>query len=190
MRGPHCVICVTHFNSFLSRTLITLVAVLVATITGFSQRAADVLNELSTLTDQYDTNFDPGSASDRLVVIFVGGGDDPFTKVYDKWKGKALNKKPQVQVVGGFREMLGAAGHGEGSASGIKDHIAEAMVVRYGEKHFPILIDVESKLGALLKVKGLAIIEISKRKGSVDSVKDYGTDRKQFFDNIKTYFND
>jgi hypothetical protein len=111
--------------------------------------------------------------------------DDPFTKVYDKWKSKQW-KEADVQVVGGFREMLSAGGHGGASANGMKSHIQEAMIARYGKDHFPILLDMQSEIGSTLELKGFSIVIFDKNR--MEKKEDFGSDRKKFFDAIQTYF--
>jgi hypothetical protein len=93
-----------------------------------------------------------------------------------------------VQFVGGFAEIIAqAAGHGS-DKNGMKPHLREAFTNRYGKDHFPILLDMSSKLADDLSLEGLSIIQISKKTGKVNSIKAFGNDRKKFLDAIQFYF--
>jgi hypothetical protein len=166
----------------------TILFLLLISSSVFGQGADQALKDLTQYTDQFDKPFSKAKA-DELIIIYVSGADDPFTKVYDKWKGKEIKNPSRVQVVGGFKEMLTSSGHGGSNTAGMKKHVQEAMVFRYGDKHFPILIDMESTWAAGLKVSGLSVITISRKINKVDRI-DFGTDRKKFFDAIKPYFNE
>src|SRR5438477_529255 len=52
---------------------------------------------------------------------------------------------------------------------------------------FLVVLVMKGETGDLLKVKGLSVILLSKSKNKVLSVKDYGYDRKAFFDAINLY---
>lgn len=143
-----------------------------------------ILTELGTLVDQYNRSFNPESG-EKLTLIWVPGADDPFGKIYDKLKGRKLKKNSFVQFVGGFKESAARMG---GDPASAKKHIQEAMVFRYGDNYFPILIDIESKIASNLSTTGYSIITLSKKSNKIVSKVDCGTDRKKFFDLLNTYF--
>lgn len=142
-----------------------------------------IQRKLTSLTDQFDKPFT--ARQDRLVLIYVPGADDPFTKVYDKWKSKQW-KDAAVQVVGGFQELVSEHGHGGANSQGMKGHIREAMNARYGRNHFSILLDMQNEVARELGLKGFSILIMSRR--GIEKKEDFGNDRKQFFDAIQTYF--
>lgn len=171
------------------KKIVLLLTLLVLIRVAHGQADSKVLfNELVNLTDQYGHPFDKSKVNDRLVIIFVSGADDPFTKVYDKLKGKSLKNNSEVQFVGGFDEMLSAGGHGGSDDAGMKSHIADAFISRYGEKHFSILIDMKSSVAKRAKITGLSVIILSTKSNKIERLTDYGTDRKKFFDAINPYF--
>jgi hypothetical protein len=172
----------------MKRIVLLLTLLILIRVAHAQPDSKSLLSELGNLTDQYDHPFDKAKGNDKLVIIFVSGGDDPFTKVYDKLKGKSLKNSSEVQIVGGFEEMLSAGGHGGSDDSGMKSHISDAFISRYGDKHFSILIDMKSSVAKKASVKGLSVIIMSKKSNKVESLTDFGTDRKKFFDAINPYF--
>lgn len=145
--------------------------------------AKTILYKMSGFVDQYNKNFDVEAVKNKLVIIYVAGGDDPFQKIYDKLKDRVLTSAIPVQFVAGLAEV--GTSHGGGSISA--SHIQTAFKSRYGSSHFPILIDVKSDMGKLLGVKGLSVVIISKSTNKIISSNDYGYDRKKFFQNINQY---
>lgn len=153
-----------------------------------AQSLDKVYGVMSPLTDQFNKTF--AAPTDELVIIWVPGNDDPFNKIYEKWKGKTFTSSKNVQVVGGFKEMVSQnSGHGGSSVESIKKHIADALISRYGTKHFPILLDMNADLGSTLSLSGLSIIVVSKKTNAIKSKTDFGSDRKKFLDEVNTYFN-
>jgi hypothetical protein len=142
-----------------------------------------VVDNLSTMTDQYDKAFTQNAFKEKLTLIYVNGIDDPFSKVYDKLKGKTLIKGNGVLFAGAFKDIMPGVDHGPK-----QKHLAEAMVSRYGKDHFSILFDLDNKLVKDLALKGLSIVTITKGTNKV-KITDFGDDRKKFFDAINSYFN-
>jgi hypothetical protein len=146
-------------------------------------KARPILNRMENLSDQYNKKFSSTRITDRLVIIYVPGGDDPLQKIYDKLKGKILNSAMPVQFVGGFGEL--AADHGGGGMS--TSHLINGFRSRYSSDYFSILLDVNSDIGKALGVKGLTVAEVSKKNGNIIKLNDYGYDRKRFFEDINQY---
>jgi hypothetical protein len=145
--------------------------------------ARTILSRMEALGDQYNKKFSAARVQDRLVIIYIPGGDDPLQKIYDKLKGKIFSTAIPVQFVGGFGEL--AADHGGGGMS--TSHLINGFRSRYDDNYFSILLDVQSDIGKALGVKGLTVAEISRKNGKVIRLNDYGYDRKKFFEDINQY---
>jgi hypothetical protein len=166
-------------------SLILVSIFLIACQTMAQPKSSEVIQLIESLSDQFDNNHKFNG--ETITVVFVPGVDDPFTKVYDKWKDKSWQPDAKITVVGGFKEMLAGGGHGAPS-DGIKKHVQDAFIARYGKGHFPILIDLMSETGVMLGVKGLSIIKINVKTKTIESIQDFGDNRKKFFDNVNPLF--
>ena len=155
------------------------------TFTGFvfgQTSSKELTGELNKLVDQYNKPYGKTDQS-QLVVIYVPGANNPFDKIYDKLKDKKLVQAKNIQFVGGFKEIVTAMNASKEMA---QSHIQEAMIARYGDQHFTILHDMESKIEQLLKLKGYAIITVKKNK--MEKIEQFEFDRIKFLDALNNIY--
>ena len=162
---------------------IFIVIILMSFTTSFAQQSVNnVLSKMADKYDQYDRKFNPHNFDNKLVIVYISGRNNPFSRIYDRHKG--INIKENVQFIGGFRETIPGM-----PARKKREHLQQAFLVRYGKKHFPILLDLESEIAEMLSIKGNSIIIISKKDDKILSVDDFGDDRIQFFKSLSKYIN-
>lgn len=159
--------------------LVTLCGLLLTSLSQAQVKASDVFTELNKMPDQFDEQYDAAGVSDKLTLIYIPGVNNPFEKIY--FKQKAAKTKGDVLLVGGFKEMMNTM-----SFESKKKHLQEALAIQY-KKGSRILIDMESKLAKVLSIKGYTIVTLSKEKGQVIVVEDYGFDRVAFFKALSKY---
>lgn len=145
------------------------------------QSSTKVIQKMESLVDQFDQTFDATKQSDQLLLVFVPGSNDPFAKVYDKHKEKAV--LPGVQFIGGFKEMM--IGMDEDKK---RKHLQDAYLFRYGKTHFPILLDLNSEVAQLLSIDGYGIIQIDLKNKVITDIKSFDFDRVEFFKALQPYF--
>jgi|GEM_PF-6058958 len=164
----------------MKKFLVTVIIGLAFT-TAFAQVDSDkVLTPMGQLVDQYNVAFDK-NVKGTFTVVYVPGADDPFTKVYGKFKGKKQTEKNMI-FVGGFAAMFDA----EWTPAMMKSHLQKGITDAYGKDSFRILLDLEDKAQKALNVKTIAIIKL--KAGKIAEVKEYGENRKEFLDVVSTYF--
>lgn len=140
-----------------------------------------LLDKIGQCYDQFNNQLDLNNLEDRLTIIYIPGSNDPFSKIYNKHKGKKI--ADNVQFIGGFKAMMKGW-----DSKKKKGHLQDAFQFRYGKEHFTILLDLESEIAELFSIKGYTILQISKKENKVINIKDYGFDRIEFFKDLKQYF--
>ena len=147
---------------------------------AWSQIHSDkILNTMSSLSDQYNVAFQYKNTP--ITVVFVPDNDEPFVKVYDKFKGRK-QQDPNMIFVGSFSGLFG----GGGDASGMKSHLQQGITSTYGRDSYRILLDVENKVQKLIGINSRAILKLT--KGKPAEVTEFKENRKEFLDAVSTYF--
>jgi hypothetical protein len=137
-----------------------------------------ILEELSSLKDQYGNAFKP-TITDSIVIIYIAGLEDPATMGYDKLRGKKFSNPSKVFIVGAFPDMPGT-----GDAK--LNHLKNGLISKYGKDYINILLDGDAALGKLLGTNGLAII-VLRKDNPQPTVYNHGLNRKIFFEALNQY---
>ena len=166
----------------MKNTIIVVMGLLLMTSFSYGQES-DVLEKLSTISDQYGNNFQRPEVDDKLTLIFIEGTNTVLPEIYAKFKGKQLVKN--VLVIGGWKDVM----PGMPSESKLK-HMAEGFRSRegLGNDSYPILFDLNSEIFRMLKLKKYSVVTVFQNEQKVD-IKDFGSDRIEFLKAIRGYFN-
>lgn len=146
---------------------------------GQARNASGIIAKLSTISDQFNDQFDPSMVSDSFTIMYIPGKNNVFAKVYDKYAGKQF--ADNVLFVGGFKQMMASM-----SEQSKKGHLQDALSSRYDRESITVLIDLQSEISEVLPVNGFTILTISKKANTITST-EYGDDRLAFFTALDTY---
>ena len=166
----------------MKNTITVVLGLLLMTSFSYGQES-DVLDKLSTISDQYGNNFHRSEVGDKVTLIFIEGTNTVLPEIYAKFKGKQLVKN--VRVIGGWKDVM----PGVPSETKLK-HMTEGFRSSegLGNDSYPILFDLNSEIFRMLKLKKYSVVTVFQNEQKVD-IEDFGSDRIEFLKGIRGYFN-
>ena len=151
---------------------------------GQELNASDILAKLSKISDQYDDKFDPSDVDEKITLIFVEGTNSTFSEIYSKFKGKKLAKN--VRVVAGWKNVMPDTEY----RSKLK-HMTDGFKSNegLGKEGYSILFDLNSESHKLLGLEGKYSIATVDIKENQVGVENFSSDRIEFLNAIRIFFN-
>jgi hypothetical protein len=170
--------------TMIKKTLLVVLCAMLMAYASFGQRAtsAQVLDKLSTISDQYGDRFDP-NIKGEIKLIFIEGSNAMMAEIYSKFKGKRLVNK--VTIVGGMANLM------PGVDTKVKyDHLSDGFQSDrgLGMEGYSILFDMSSATLTMLELNKYTIVTISKQENKMN-IEDFGSNRIEFLKAVKIYFN-
>lgn len=170
--------------TMIKKTFLVALCAIMLTSFSFGQgpTAEQVLEKLSTITNQYGDNFDP-NIKGEIKLIFIEGSNTMLQEIYSKFKGKRL--VDNARIVGGMANVMPGV-----DANAKYNHMTDGFKsdMGLGKDGYSISFDMRSETLKMLDLKKYSIVSISKQNNKVD-IEDFGSNRIEFLKAAREYFN-